>query len=382
MSGPKIRVVPSVGWGLVVTLLCAPSSTVAAEPDRKPAEQSGLWTTAPRSSKGAGDSAGPFREQPEPARTWNDVFGNSIEGRFLGLIAATVILEVENQPVACPLVGLNADDRDYVRSWLEARGQRQLFPGATNPEDEAAPLRMPPSRWRTQLKQWGKAVRAKGPGRKPETAEAARNHIRNICDPNALEPLRETLTRDADDAVRTACIEALARIGGCDAAPTLVQLACTDRSGLVRAAAAWALAHAKPVERALPEFAKYLRVDRYRGAALLSLRATGLLQPLSTDDVPDPALTEALIDTIVVSQSVKVPVQYWYDTGWQPRMSPGPGLHRHRSGGVLWVPFKVPVPSALALKMLIDYTGHDYGYDQHAWREWYEHKRPDEDGND
>ena len=82
-------------------------------------------------------------------------------------------------------------------------------------------------------------------------------------------------SRPTADAVRSACVEAIAGIGSPEAVRAVVELAATQTDVPVRASAVWALCYLKDPLPALGEFPKYLRVDRFRDPSLVCLRARG-----------------------------------------------------------------------------------------------------------
>jgi hypothetical protein len=312
---------------------------------------------------------GAVRIAGEKLRDWKDAFGNSMRGRLLGLSGATIVLQVEDEPLVCALALFSLEDREYVRSVLRSCGQADLFPGVSDPRDEAAKLALTKPQWQTQLERWNKAVMAAQQA--PREAEAAWKHLRNVRDANALEPLATLTSRRTDDAVRTACVEAIAGIGSPEAVRALVKLATTHASGPVRASAVWALCYLKDPLAALDEFARYLRVDRFRDPALICLRATGLVRPLGYKD-PPPQIVKTLIDILWVQERVAVPYYYWSSREIRTPKG-GYSGHFHYHKGLKWFP--VPLPCEMARKTLVEASGQDYGYDRQAWRRWYEERQ-------
>lgn len=93
--------------------------------------------------------------------------------------------------MAHPLAGGSAEDREYARFSLHARGCLHRFPGAVNPAGEAAAIHLNRCRWRKPLDRWGKdAVEARTP-------DTARQHVRNLRAPAALEALQALVSRFA-----------------------------------------------------------------------------------------------------------------------------------------------------------------------------------------
>lgn len=309
--------------------------------------------------------------QGEESRKWTDPFGGSVNAEMIGLSGALIGLEVEGEPMAYPLAGVSPVDREYVRRVLESRGQSRLYPGTTDPQDEAATMRLTPREWEEKLSSWTATAM------KTRTAEglsSVREHIRNVCDPAALSALTTLIRRNLPDAIRTAMVEAIGHVGGDEATKALVGLAATDSSGAVRASAAWALCDSGSNQVAMEVFAKELRKRETREIALMSLAMTGIADRSDSDSEMEDALWESLIDMLVVKQPVTVPYYVWQSWGYA-YASPGGGhSHFHFHSRRIWKTFFVPVPCELAHRILVKKSGHDYGYDRNAWRQWY-HER-------
>ncbi|MCL4195636.1 MAG: HEAT repeat domain-containing protein [Thermoguttaceae bacterium] len=354
--------------GIVCWLLLASSMSAAlpAERDERREAVTDSGPLPPVKHEAVREPSGVIAITGEAVRSWRDCLGNQTEGRLVGLHGATVFLAVEEETLTVALAWLSTSDRQYVRSVLRAGGKANLFPGEADGKDESAALRLTASQWQRQLNQWVKVLNA-GPAGDSKAAEEAWNHLRNVRDPKAIAPLATLAARENNTTVRTACVEAIAAIGGADATRLLVKLAATDRSTPVRASATWALCHLDDPATALAEFAQYLRVERFREPALVSLHATGLVRPLNSDEVPNAPLVDALIDTLIVKERRYVPYVVWwgYDTGWTPR-----GRHVHFQASRRLARFQVPVPCEMGRRMLVEYTGQDYGYDRQAWRGW------------
>lgn len=113
---------------------------------------------------------------------------------------------------------------------------------------------------------------------------------------------------------------------------------------------------------------KYLGSSRYSPTAAEALSISRLAQPLSMTEEPDPALTNALINTLVVIETGRV----WVGGSKSRRgFSGSTGSHAYwwRGG---YVPVQQRLSNPQALKTLTEYTGEDYGYDQQAWKRWYQ----------
>jgi hypothetical protein len=322
------------------------------------------------------EAAGLIRIDGESARSWTDCFGSSVEAKLVGVHGATILLMVDGNVFHDALAGLSDDDLNYITSALERRGRKALLPGSDGMRDIAG-LRLSASEWIAQLDDWAKTIRTHE-NRDSKTAEHAWNRLRSVRDPTTISHLKVLIAREkSSDAVRTACVEAIAAIGGPEATSLLVELAATDESALVRSSAIWALRNTSNASTALAEFSERIRAGRFRKQALVSLKATRLVgQPYSTE-ARDARLTDALIGNLVMKETIHVPYVLWwaYDSGWRGFSKGGSGglrarRHQHFRWSQKIALIERPVPSQIVHDMLVKYTGVDYGYDLQAWRNW------------
>jgi hypothetical protein len=292
-------------------------------------------------------------------------------GRLVGLHGATVILTNDDEVWSLPLVSLTVEHREYVRAQLAAQGYGEAFPDVAGSKDAAATMRMSPADWSKQLKQWVDGASDNSPD-KATAAQAARNSLRAIQDPQAVRALTKCANVGTDDSVRAACVEGLTSIGTAEAIQVLVKISVSDRSGFVRQAATWGTSQVKDQATVLHEYGNYLRLAKFREAALLGLFVVSSTRKESTAVEQNRELIESLIDILVITQSVRVGVQTWYyyDTGWVREITGG--LHRHAESGMCcWVvPHKISVPCELARQLLARITQQDFGFEQRAWRQW------------
>jgi hypothetical protein len=337
-------------------------------------EESTAFSTSlskPGESQAERQPSGVISITGEAVRRWTDCLGNSIKGKLLGLHGATIFLVVEDRLLTCPLAGFSRDDRQYVRSVLKRAGAESLFPGTARLDDEASPRRLTSREWHKQLDDWATAIKSGESGDR-QAAEEAWHQLRAVRDHATIEHLETLIKRERNITVRTACVEAIASMGGPEVTRLLVELAVTDRSGPVRAAATWAMCHSEEVQTALVQYAQFIRADRFRDSALMSLQASGLVRPLSSSETPNTDLTTALIESLMIKRSRYVPYYVWsgYDTGWTP--TGGGGIYRlfygRAHGGGVRIDMRLPCK--MAHDLLTKYTGEDYGYDQRSWREW------------
>jgi hypothetical protein len=201
-------------------------------------------------------------------------------------------------------------------------------------------------------------------------ADDLKERIRNIRDPNALDALKVALA-DGSDYPRIVFLEPLALIGGRDAFRTLVDVSVTDRNVLVRKAAAEWLDKTGNAKDAIPQYVKYLRAPRYSASAARAVSTSGLTRELSSVETPDAALTNALISSLVIMERRIIPVKAWRLTLLPGKVDVG---HRYQER-VVYTRTQFAQQNEEALRTLIAYTGENYGYDQQAWRRWYEQRR-------
>ena len=246
--------------------------------------------------------------------------------------------------------------------------------GADGPDSTAVRDTMSTGEWRKQLEEWRQWIREadrKGPD---ERGEAAKEQIRGIRDVNAVRPL-EAMLSDGREHWRTVFLEPLARIGGRQALKTLVRVSVMDSNVRVREAAARQIGGMENGRDAIPEYIKYLRSAQYSDEAAEALSWSGLAQQVSIIDEPDPALTNALINALVLKGTKDIPMIYRrYYGSFQPRV----GGYHASSGSVserVYVPVHFPLPNPKVLETLVEYTGENYGYDQNAWKRWYQKRR-------
>jgi hypothetical protein len=322
--------------------------------------------------------ASPVERQPlgvasitgEPVRVWKDCLGNSIKGEFRGLHGATIFLVVEDEWATFPLAGFSHDDRHYVHSVLKEAGIENLFPGAAGLDNEVSAQRLTARQWRKQLDDWATAIHSRE-SQDHQTAVVAWYQLRAVRDPAALTELEKLIKRERNVTVQTACVEAIASLGGAEVTRLLVELAVADGSGAVRASAIWGLCDTEEVPTALAEHVRFVRSERFRDSALMSLQSSGLLRPLSPSETPNTELTTALIGSLTVKRSRYVPYYVWsgYDTGWTPAGDGRQRFYRHRGHGG-FARIDTQAPCYIARLLLTEYTGEDFGYDKRAWLRW------------
>jgi hypothetical protein len=227
--------------------------------------------------------------------------------------------------------------------------------------EPAPPSARPTGEWRSTITAWRREVLARSEPGYQFSADDLRPLLA-IRDRKAVPALLALLKTERERRVRTAYMEALATIGGKSALDALVRLSLDDSYGYQRLAAGL-ISRMPNRDEAIPEYAKALAIDRTRGPALDALRRCGLTEPLPYGQPPDPVLTKALIDSLVVKQVQTVPAfryREWYGVR-------GLDYGTYRRG---YVPVEGIACNDPARTVLKNYTGQDFGYDQDAWTEW------------
>jgi hypothetical protein len=109
---------------------------LAASTPKKPAPAAGRQKTeeadaAAEASEAPSRSAASSRtEDPKDGvariRSWKDDKGNTIRAKFVRIHEGNVILMQGRKTVPCPIENLSAEDQDYLRQFLTARGEGHL----------------------------------------------------------------------------------------------------------------------------------------------------------------------------------------------------------------------------------------------------------------
>jgi hypothetical protein len=288
-------------------------------------------------------------------------------------------------------------------------GQRPPVVAQEPPAGEVSETRSA-EEWRKQLLAWREEYRqAEAEGDK-ETAEAIKDKIRAIRDPNAqsalvglfreererVEKILHKMQRARDDQadaalkaelhearhrnLRAVYLEALAGIGGRGVLEMLVRVSVTDNDPSVYRVAAELIRKSENRKDALPLYIRYLRSPGYAEDAAGALRGTGLAERVSMAEDPDPALTKALIDALV-RKGTRYQRVYRYREWVHPGRGPGKGIGYTGRWESAFVPHHFPIPNRSVLQTLVDYTGEDFGYDKRAWEQWYQRKVRSTTGN-
>lgn len=256
-----------------------------------------------------------------------------------------------------------------------------------------------PDAWYEQLVQWQSEYREAVAQGDKQKAEEIREKVRAIRDPNARSALvrlsrevndrqdevnhRGKAARDTDARVkwqkardlviaqdlRPFYLEALVGIGGPETFDMLVRLTIDAQTPDIANTAIRLIRESQNPKDALPILIRYLRSRDHAGRAAYVLRATGLSEPVSMADTPDPVLTKALIDAIIEVKKTYTEYLTYHERfynggggwpfgyeGWSERHS---------------VPIYYGVPNRDILYTLIEYTGQDFGYDKRRWYDWY-----------
>jgi hypothetical protein len=245
--------------------------------------------------------------------------------------------------------------------------------GAAEREKGAAEENLSTREWAARLRQWRAEIDPAAPREAPRRA-AAEEKIAAIDDPIAVRPLALMLERDTSPVIQLMLLGPLGRIGTDDALKALVKASVESRSTEVRRHAAQQISNLPNRQDAIPHYLGYLRSDKFSALAAQALLQSTLAEQdkrvrLNSD------LVYALIDAITVTAKRRVPVPYHYDTGRRvTSVGPGGGLSTSRTSvsGITTLPVELEAANPVVLHVLVKYTGVNYGYDQNAWRQWFQ----------
>lgn len=313
----------------------------------------------------------------EPVRKWTLADGGEAEARFITVEGKNVVLLLNGGRVYGPFAKLSEDDRDYVRGVLKARGRGHLLRDLRRRRPAVAADPASVEEWRERFEEWLNPSGERSASAAGQVPEETIDRIRNIRDPEAVKPLVNLLAREKDIKLRATCLETLAAIGNKEAVRVLVRISLTDPDLSLRQVAAWEIAGVKDSDRLLTEFAPYVRGENSHFPALSLLYAFGLLQPASSTELPNEALTYALIDRLVGQGIKNVPVERWegFDAVTPKGYYGEFRYHSYRRWQRRFVPVKVPVRNPIAYETLTRYTGADHEYDRQAWKGWYRKRK-------
>jgi hypothetical protein len=115
----------------------APEETAPA-PSAEPASLEPA--DAPANAAGESTSPKPLINKPLPIenRTWTDVHGNQITGKYVRINGANVVLLRAGKSVSVAFYELSSEDQDYLRELLTSRGQEGLIPSRLDAQALAA----------------------------------------------------------------------------------------------------------------------------------------------------------------------------------------------------------------------------------------------------
>lgn len=77
----------------------------------------------------------PLISKPIPieSRTWTDVFGNQVTGKYVRIFGSNVVLLRGGKSVTVKFYELSSEDQQYVRELLTSRGQEGMIPPKVDP---------------------------------------------------------------------------------------------------------------------------------------------------------------------------------------------------------------------------------------------------------
>jgi len=223
--------------------------------------------------------------------------------------------------------------------------------------------------WRKGFMAWRRQAVSAVPARYPLREEdlALLDRVR---DRNAVSAIAALYKQERDLRVRMAYLRALSHIETTPAIEMLVQVSLADKEVRLRRLAAEGIAKMRNRKEAVELLARAIRNGKNRERALEVLDNAELTAPVSPGELPDPALTTALIDSLWVPQ-IKW-VERELRASWT---SPAPGTTHGTCSNYYYGRFRVPVEVTVqappVLETLRRYSGEEYGYDQDAWRAWY-----------
>ncbi|HEX5104247.1 MAG TPA: hypothetical protein VFV87_10575 [Pirellulaceae bacterium] len=86
---------------------------------------------------GAEANREPLIKKPIPIenRTWTDIHGNQITGKFVRIFGSNVVIHRASRSVTVKFFELGSEDQEYVRELLTSRGQEGLIPPKVDVEE-------------------------------------------------------------------------------------------------------------------------------------------------------------------------------------------------------------------------------------------------------
>lgn len=105
-------------------------------PAASPAEETSPFSDPPAETQPA--EAGPVKpliSKPIPIenRTWTDIFGNQVTGKYVRIFGSNVVLLRGGKSVTVKFYELTSEDQLYVRELLTSRGQEGMIPPKVDP---------------------------------------------------------------------------------------------------------------------------------------------------------------------------------------------------------------------------------------------------------
>jgi hypothetical protein len=194
--------------------------------------------------------------------------------------------------------------------------------------------------------------------------QQARDNIRGINDPMAVEALTIGLRDDSNPRARMLCVEALAKIDTSDATTALAIASISDGVEEVRLTC---LDHLQTKKR--PEVVAYFvgkLNEKKNNNSVINLAGIALGR------MKDSSAIGPLIDALVTSHKFKV-VKPGGDGAMSTTFSKGPGgqgsTGLSAGGGPKYI--MQPIRNQAVLDALVALTGRSLGFDEQAWKHWH-----------
>ena len=211
--------------------------------------------------------------------------------------------------------------------------------------------------WSQKLPRWRKWLFTK-------RDSDGRQNIMEIKDPHAVTPLVRLLTSDASQHARVMYVEVLANIGTPEAVKALATCSMEDPDEEVRLTCLDFLQKAKHPD--VVTF--YVGKLEDKNNAVVNLAAVGLGR------MKDPSAVGPLIDALVTTHKYRIvsgtPGSMSSTFGTGPGGSGAPGGSGLSMGGKPKIYARQHFNQAV-LDALVTITGHNFSYDQQAWKYWY-----------
>ena len=149
------QIVRDLAEGKSVPEEADPASPANTNSDARTASESGA--SAPSAAASESTSPQPLVKKPLPIenRTWTDIHGNQITGKYVRINGSNVVLLRGGKSVSVAFYELSSEDQEYLRELLTSRGEEGVIPSRVDaqslvgdePAGDAAnePANLPPA---------------------------------------------------------------------------------------------------------------------------------------------------------------------------------------------------------------------------------------------